>query len=804
MSGVRIAPGHIVSGLGSLERAQLGELLALVEDTDLATVLGDRAADLRQHLPGGSPDADAGATAAQRFAQRAAAWTDSRQPDAALRLQLWTSLRDSLDLEPAVPFSTRAADRAAVDMAHASARTLAGSLEDLATDPERGRLARMAEASWNRVTALVGGAGAGPPDFTRIAQAQAARLLAEAARQGTLDAADQAALAERIRDRLAALPVTERDASIEQALRGGDRAALSLVASGTSLLGVGVAVDLAGFGAYILAAQAAGIVPLLGGKVAVSTLAVLANPVFAVGALLGGGYIANRHMRTSLRRQIAAGIAVLLALNGLSAGRNGQRICVEDLRHPDAAAGVDADTAARAGLERKRRRVSDILGEAPPPAPGAPPETAARMPPERTADAITHTLFRGDADTAREVLVVGGLTVGDMLADAAAIHPHVVNAADFARQQDLDGLLAFGAFADRAGALSGAAATGTHAQLQGYVAEQLVATRLVEQGHQVAFPDRAAQPGYDILVDGMPFQIKCADDTGILAEHFAAYPDVPVIANAELAEATAGSAAAWADRVFAVEGFDQRLTRQIVDSSLAAGADLDDLPVPVFALGVGAARHLHAWWRGTVPLSDLPFEIALDGAVKGSLALAGTTAAKATGLVLLGPAGGLILGSAGGTSALFAGPALRQWADRQLWHAWHAEVEAATVAFETALRDALHRKLAILHDKAGAIAVGASAEKAWIKQRLYDDAVAIAEGLAALDDIPAVSSAPERARAALQLMTRTGTHPWTVQAALTRLCETLREKPSLSQMTRDATSETLSGLQQAWHGWRRP
>jgi len=233
--------------------------------------------------------------------------------------------------------------------------------------------------------------------------------------------------------------------------------------------------------------------------------------VFAVGAIVGGGYAANQHIRANLRRQVAAGITVLLALNGLSTSRDGQRACVESLRDPDAARDGNIDAAMRDRLARKHRRMAAIVGDDLPPAPGAPPANAASPPSGPAADALTRDLFKGDTATAREALLVGGLTLGDIVADAAAINPHVVNAADFSRQQDLDGLLAFGAFAEDVNALTGAAATGAHARLQGYVAEHLVATRLVEQGHQVTLPEDATQSGYDV-VDGAPFQIKCADD----------------------------------------------------------------------------------------------------------------------------------------------------------------------------------------------------------------------------------------------------------------------------------------------------
>ncbi|MGO7259074.1 hypothetical protein ACCT32_36650, partial [Rhizobium brockwellii] len=80
--------------------------------------------------------------------------------------------------------------------------------------------------------------------------------------------------------------------------------------------------------------------------------------------------------------------------------------------------------------------------------------------------------------------------------------------------------------------------------------EQLVAARLTEIGHVVSFPDTSNNPGFDLLVDGMPFQVKCLMSLDGLREHFSKYPDMPVYANSELAEAVIDSRAAWAGKVF--------------------------------------------------------------------------------------------------------------------------------------------------------------------------------------------------------------------------------------------------------------
>ena len=90
--------------------------------------------------------------------------------------------------------------------------------------------------------------------------------------------------------------------------------------AGGSLAGLVLAVDLAGFSAYIIAAQASAFIPLVGGKTAVSLLAVLANPLIALGVLGIGGWFAASSAGSAANRAIAARLAVLLALGMVMPG----------------------------------------------------------------------------------------------------------------------------------------------------------------------------------------------------------------------------------------------------------------------------------------------------------------------------------------------------------------------------------------------------------------------------------------------------------------------------------------------------
>lgn len=107
-----------------------------------------------------------------------------------------------------------------------------------------------------------------------------------------------------------------------------------------------------------------------------------------------------------------------------------------------------------------------------------------------------------------------GLTLGDFLYDYIRIDPEVVRGVEFARAADVDSVLSFARFAETKSDLTGASLDGLHSQLQGYVAEQIAAHHLIAQGHDVLFPETASNPGWDLMVDGHPFQVKCLTDPG--------------------------------------------------------------------------------------------------------------------------------------------------------------------------------------------------------------------------------------------------------------------------------------------------
>jgi hypothetical protein len=127
---------------------------------------------------------------------------------------------------------------------------------------------------------------------------------------------------------------------------------------------------------------------------------------------------------------------------------------------------------------------------------------------------------------------------------------------------------------------------GNRTRLAGYVAEQQTRVHLLQQGHQVEMPESPTQAGYDMLVDGLPMQVKHSPGAAIIDDHRAAYPDIPVIVNAEHAGRFQDDPMVLIDP--------QRLYADPYDSIDATLEALHDVPLLTLAplhLVLAGARH---------------------------------------------------------------------------------------------------------------------------------------------------------------------------------------------------------------------
>lgn len=169
----------------------------------------------------------------------------------------------------------------------------------------------------------------------------------------------------------------------------------------------------------------------------------------------------------------------------------------------------------------------------------------------------------------------GGLTAADLLYDAFRLDPTAIAGIDFVRSEDLSDIFRFSKFACDIQAMAPAKFAGNIAQLKGYVAERAAAAALMAEGADVSFPGTATEPGWDLLVNGDRFQVKCLGSPRGVYEHIDRYPDIPVITNCELAPFFNGDV-----RVMPITSLSNGQVEATTRSTLNAGTDLLDLQIP--------------------------------------------------------------------------------------------------------------------------------------------------------------------------------------------------------------------------------
>lgn len=776
----------IMAGLGALERLEVADLLANFEATTLLNISRDKIADILNRLQDGSGHKEAAA-----FIRRLRDLSDktvaSETSTSALRLRLWTLVMQSLDLDPKFPLSTRTSAAVCASLANAAATVIAQAL------PEHGDTAdkSIVGNAFRRLRAIATGGNVADFDFLVNEKAKLiADAIARAAQTGELNADDTAEIERSVRAYLETLPPEAQDAGVRDALKRGDNAALLMAVCGTSALAVGVGVNLAGFSAYMLAAQASTFIPFVSGPAAASTLFMLANPLFSVPAVAGIGYWASRHVNGQSASRLAANVVVHLGLRGMAVGADGLGSVLDEFRMAQSSDLPDLSAADRQALQTKLVSVSTAVG-------GRLPDAPRGFPGRQNANAFAK-YFEGAVSASRgdawEISAVGAATTADVLFNAVSIDPMVVSAADFSRIEDISDIFKFGQFADRITSMTGAAAVGAGNNLRGYVSEQIVAARLAERGYVVEFPDTSNNPAFDLMVDGNPFQVKCLFGLGGLREHFSKYPDMPVYANGELADAVLASGEAWASKVFYIDGFDHEIADLITRTSLEAGEALGDLHVPHFAMAASTGRNLYRWWRGRMPLADLPLSVLIDNVVKGGLATVGGLSGKAIGLLAFGPAGALVLGSVGGLGALFGTGWTKEQATRLLSSEWLAELDEATERFRVAMGAAIRLKIELFQEKRTKLPEDENPVRKWVDSRFSDQIVSLAEAGYDLEHGFQNLRQPTKARACLEVMRQAAVHPVAVEAELTALLKVLASEPSKTEAAGKKASQVWNSL----------
>jgi hypothetical protein len=185
-------------------------------------------------------------------------------------------------------------------------------------------------------------------------------------------------------------------------------------------------------------------------------------------------------------------------------------------------------------------------------------------------------------------------------------------------------------------------------RLTGYVMEQKTASALEAAGHHVIFAATANNPGWDILVDGHPVQIKegLAGVKQFLAEHH----NIPIFTGAE-------NAAAMKDpMVHGIAGLNSDAIHATTAGSIGDIHDAFDptFHFPFITIAISSYRQLNFFQEDRIRLSTAAARVAMDGIGVFAGGFAGAKAGAIAGS-FLGPPGtaaggflGALAGAIGG------------------------------------------------------------------------------------------------------------------------------------------------------------
>jgi hypothetical protein len=652
----KITPASIPLGLLSLDRKSIATFLAIFEDSSAISLITDQLGNLGDSAYAKySAWKDGTSTVSQerftkRVIQTASNIEASSSSDNDLRFALWAHIRDAFGLQPRIAISPRDLDSCANDIGAA----ISTSIAQKRNAEENAALSKKELAYWKRLAKEANPFGSrdieAVPFDEAVREAVFALLGAALSNNDTPDSEKQD-LISQIRGELSNLDQSVlKEANLESL---SDDAIQKVLISSGGLLGLMGAVEAAGFGAYILAAQASAIIPLVGGKTLVSALFVMSHPLFVLPVLFAMGGMQANFLTKTVRKAFAVSVGSLLAVRGLESGlsekidtarmffdasglvlQNGTN--TSHISLPSADEYRDLSLALSSGITLPAaNKETDLL------------ISQLDQPVEATKkDQFIEGFLFPDQGSKGETLLLAGLSLCDFIFDLSAIDSKVLEAADFSHTADLGDPFLFAEFAERITSLSTAAFKGHESNLLGYTAERIVASRLTDSGYLVSIPESASQPGYDLLVDGNEFQVKCIapENFQILERHFEKYPDTPVIANSEIAETIADRSPDWASQVFFVEGYSYEFTDGLVETAIKAGTEIGDYELVPLIATMSVIKNAHGWWIGQHSMKEASFNVAVESAAKGIMAVAGGFAGQGIGALMFGPAGAYVFG----------------------------------------------------------------------------------------------------------------------------------------------------------------
>ncbi|WP_322526849.1 hypothetical protein [Marinococcus luteus] len=260
------------------------------------------------------------------------------------------------------------------------------------------------------------------------------------------------------------------------------------------------------------------------------------------------------------------------------------------------------------------------------------------------------------------------------------IDPTVMDALDFAFAEDLSN---FNTLVDHIDdkyfdVLNTSGAEGWMTRFEGYVMEMHSVDVLENMGYEVELPETANQEGWDVLLDGEPWQIKGGQSPEVIAEHFEKYPDIPVITNADLGAHYEGY-----DNVMVLDDVSAETIQEIAGESLNAVNQLDSTMgagIPVVSLIISTYREVKLHNQNKTDLGASVKNVGLDVAGVGVGGFAGALIGAfiggfggSFGFMV----GGLIGGIVGAVVGKSGSNAVKEIAMKEAFHDYECKVNKA-------------------------------------------------------------------------------------------------------------------------------
>lgn len=253
--------------------------------------------------------------------------------------------------------------------------------------------------------------------------------------------------------------------------------------------------------------------------------------------------------------------------------------------------------------------------------------------------------------------MIGAIGSIPSLTYLSQIDENVLEAMDFAFTEDLSNFYDFHNYINDKylDAVSADSAEGWMTRLEGYVNEQYAADVLTDLGYEVEFPTSANQEGWDLLVNGEPWQVKGGHTPSVIADHLEKNPDIPVVTSDVLKEHSAEQEA-----VIGLQELDPDVIEQVTEQTIGAADSLGDtmgIGVPIVTLAASGFREFKLLTGGQTDITNAMKNVGLDVAGTGGGGLVGAKLGATIGAVggpvgfaiggVLGAIGGAILGRTG-------------------------------------------------------------------------------------------------------------------------------------------------------------